>query len=741
MLAHSQLRGRRARLHRIQLRPGESTARRRTVAGRRHRRVRLVRRRRAVPRVRHRPHSVRHGDPRSSTTVVSTDASPRCSTRAELDTPRRRAPSRASTEASSARATTPSRRRPAATSCCSTATSSSARSGSSGCTDAALSDDTVATATSLTNHGTILSVPYRNRPTRTLPDGMTPQEAAERVAAGSLQLRPTIPTAIGHCCYIRRPALDLIGGFDEQFNPGYGEEVDFSQRAIAHGFRHVCADDVFTYHRGDGSFGADPEVIARKERHEAIVAKRYPWYMPWIGRVERDPSRRSPTPSTRRAGRSSASTVGVDALSLGPDQMGTQQIVIETIRTLARRKEIKRLVVFVPPHLPPYVAELRAELTDVEFIGVNPFVDRAERRRRRRLPAVPGEPARRARLPARAPAIASSSTSSTRSPSRTRRTSPATQVWFSYRDLTRLTLELAHGVAFLSDAQPATASAEGSPRRHEAEAVVSCGIDEPDEDVVEERPRSLPDGRRRLPPLRRRLVPAQEPAASPSRCGPSCGAAGWRGRLVLAGPTPPDGNSLAREAEFLLRPPDLRPDVVTLGVGHRGREALAVPSTPRSCSTRRSIEGFGLVPFEAAAHGVPDAGHAAGQPGRGAARRDPGARRVRRRCRRRPGVDAAARRRRRRRPRRRRSATRGRSFTWDATAERLIDLFQDVLRRPRGQGARHRGRAQRHRPRLATAASRRSAVGSRAVVRRSSAARLKQGLSPDGSRRQRCART
>ena len=114
----------------------------------------------------------------------------------------------------------------------------------------AASGDTTATASTLTNHGTMLSVPWRNAPTSRLPDGMSPQEAAKRVAAASLRLRPSLPTAVGHCCYIRRQALDLVGGFDETFSPGYGEEVDFSQRCITVGLRHVCADDVFTFHRG-----------------------------------------------------------------------------------------------------------------------------------------------------------------------------------------------------------------------------------------------------------------------------------------------------------------------------------------------------------------------------------------------------------------------------------------------------------------------------------------------------------
>ena len=202
-------------------------------------------------------------------------------------------------------------------------------------TAAALSDDTIASASTLTNHGTILSVPHRNRPCPDLPAGLTPADAARRVAAGSGRLRPTIPTAVGHCVYVRRHALDLVGPFDETFNPGYGEEVDFSQRAVAHGFRHVCADDVFAYHRGGTSFGRTPDARSRQARHEAIVRQRYPWYGPWVEHAANDPS--SGLADALAAARRSlvGLTVGIDALCLGPTEMGTQRIVVESIRSLA----------------------------------------------------------------------------------------------------------------------------------------------------------------------------------------------------------------------------------------------------------------------------------------------------------------------------------------------------------------------------------------------------------------------
>ena len=70
--------------------------------------------------------------------------------------------------------------------------------------DAANSSPSIATASTLTNHGTMVSVPDRNRPSDRLPPGITADEAARRIAANSLRLRPTVPTAIGHCMYIKR---------------------------------------------------------------------------------------------------------------------------------------------------------------------------------------------------------------------------------------------------------------------------------------------------------------------------------------------------------------------------------------------------------------------------------------------------------------------------------------------------------------------------------------------------------
>ena len=261
-----------------------------------------------------------------STTPGSTAGSSTCST----PTPGPSATTSSScatppTSASSARATTPSPPRPAGTSSWSTATSSWGPSGSTASPPPPPADagaDSVATATALTNHGTILSVPHRNRPQRSLPDGMTAADAARRVAAGSLRLRPSIPTAIGHCVYIRRAALDLVGGFDESFAPGYGEEVDFSQRAVAHGFRHVCADDVFVFHRGGSSFGASPRWSSARRATRRWCAAATPGTGPGSRRPSATWPRRWPTPWRPPAARCWGSPWGSTRCAWGPTAWG-----------------------------------------------------------------------------------------------------------------------------------------------------------------------------------------------------------------------------------------------------------------------------------------------------------------------------------------------------------------------------------------------------------------------------------
>lgn len=126
---------------------------------------------------------------------------------------------------------------------------------------AAYSRENVGTVTSLTNNGTIASVPIFNVDNE-LPKGYTIDEFSKLVERVSKKNYPVIPTAVGHAMYIRREVIDNIGYFDEEtFGLGYGEEEDFSCRVVKSGFKNILADDTFIFHFGSTSFKSDKEKL------------------------------------------------------------------------------------------------------------------------------------------------------------------------------------------------------------------------------------------------------------------------------------------------------------------------------------------------------------------------------------------------------------------------------------------------------------------------------------------------
>jgi GT2 family glycosyltransferase/glycosyltransferase involved in cell wall biosynthesis len=470
-----------------------------------------------------------------------------------------------------------------------------------GLTAAAQSSSLIATVSSLTNHGTILSLPERNEPTSSLPDGMTPDEAAQRVADRSLRLRPTIPTAIGHCVYVKRIALDLVGGFDEVFGSGYGEEVDFCQRCVQVGLRHVCADDVFVYHRGGASFGS--AATEQQHRNEHIVAERYPWYQGWVGRAAADTH--APLALALDQARMAlvGARIGVDATSLGELWTGTQTVVLETIRALAPQvDELDTLVVF---HTPSLTASVRAVLEELPVTLVDTST----------IPARSGalvdvvyrpcqvnslEELRWLRRHAARVVVNQLDVIAWSNPSYFR----DERLWLDYRELTRVVLASVDGVAFISDFARREVEAEGLLPSDTPARVVYCGTSSvfegpaalqsrPDGVAADERPfvlvigasyhhKNRPFACSVLAELRRR---------------------GWDGRLVLAGPTPPNGNSLAEE-DAMIAELDLAGLVdVMADVTEAEKNWLYAHAALTLYPT--VSEGFGLVPFESARWDVP----------------------------------------------------------------------------------------------------------------------------------------
>ena len=147
--------------------------------------------------------------------------------------------------------------------------------------ECAYSNDYIATATALTNNGTIASVPNFGVDNE-LPKNITLDEYADIIEKCSYKRYPEVTTGNGFCMFIKRKAIDELGIFDEvTFEKGYGEENDFCYRALDHGYINVLCDDTFIYHKGTQSFTKENLTKSRAEvidNHMKKLRKKYPIY-------------------------------------------------------------------------------------------------------------------------------------------------------------------------------------------------------------------------------------------------------------------------------------------------------------------------------------------------------------------------------------------------------------------------------------------------------------------------------
>jgi GT2 family glycosyltransferase len=91
--------------------------------------------------------------------------------------------------------------------------------------------------------------------------GVTPAEILAEGAAWVRHARgDTFETdRLGFFCVaLRREVADKVGLLDEAFDLGFYEDDDYCLRMRKAGYRLVCREDVFVYHRGSSSFGKTP---------------------------------------------------------------------------------------------------------------------------------------------------------------------------------------------------------------------------------------------------------------------------------------------------------------------------------------------------------------------------------------------------------------------------------------------------------------------------------------------------
>jgi GT2 family glycosyltransferase/glycosyltransferase involved in cell wall biosynthesis len=467
---------------------------------------------------------------------------------------------------------------------------------------AAREDTLVATVSVFTNHGTILSLPHRNRPQPALPQTISLDDAARTIAAGSLRSHPRIPTVVGHCFLVKRAALELVGPFDLAFSPGYGEEVDFAQRCLLHGLSHVVADDVFVLHCGSASFGVDGVPNLVKEAHDRKIAVRYPYFYDWVDDFSIDVA----TPFARAIGAAERAwrpiTVTVDGRCLTPILTGTQVHALEVVAALSRRGGTQ-LRVAVPPVLGDYARAILDSLANVETFVVSSPADVPKRSDVVHRPFQVSSEEDLDYLDAMGERIVLTHQDliGFNNPGYAR----SYRDWMSHRRLTRYALALADQVVFMSRTAADEAISEELVERERVH-VVHIGTDHSLDGLEAEE--TSPPGIDRLtgrPFLiclgtdfvhKNRVFALRVLQALREH-------EGWDGGLVLAGPHVQVGSSASEEAAFLALHPDLADDVVDVAAVDEGAKRWLLRHAAMMIYPS-VYEGFGLVPFEAADAGL-----------------------------------------------------------------------------------------------------------------------------------------
>ncbi|WP_299296445.1 glycosyltransferase [uncultured Tateyamaria sp.] len=148
----------------------------------------------------------------------------------------------------------------------------------------------VATTTPMSNDAEIFTTPVICARADIPPRTVDAIDATARRLNGAVDLADA-PTGVGFCMGMSIAYLKKLTALDTAFGRGYGEEVDWCQRARAIGGRHLGVPNLFVEHRGGQSFGSE-EKLALVAANNAIISRRYPGYDAEVQRfIAADPMR------------------------------------------------------------------------------------------------------------------------------------------------------------------------------------------------------------------------------------------------------------------------------------------------------------------------------------------------------------------------------------------------------------------------------------------------------------------
>lgn len=137
-------------------------------------------------------------------------------------------------------------------------------------------DESIGIASPVLAHGNPFSVPITCNINPKISNGSLPLLVASmnEKAKKSIPQYPDIIFPDGACFSIRRQCIEAIGSFNEAYQPGYFEELDFCMRARQKGFRSVHIDNLYVYHKAHASFG-------QKKRNEHMKKNEKRFFQDW----------------------------------------------------------------------------------------------------------------------------------------------------------------------------------------------------------------------------------------------------------------------------------------------------------------------------------------------------------------------------------------------------------------------------------------------------------------------------
>lgn len=139
-----------------------------------------------------------------------------------------------------------------------------------------LVDRHVASVTPMSNDAEIFNVPVICQRNDLAPGQVDRINALASDLLGTGELVDT-PTGVGFCMAMNIDYLRVLPTLDTEFGKGYGEEVDWCQRARQRGGRNIGLGSLFVEHRGGTSFGSE-EKQKLIRRNGLMISRRYPYY-------------------------------------------------------------------------------------------------------------------------------------------------------------------------------------------------------------------------------------------------------------------------------------------------------------------------------------------------------------------------------------------------------------------------------------------------------------------------------